>query len=102
MAPRSAWVSAALRNHFTDVHTRFFNADPGRSDPNDPLRCRFGVFPLLCVNFPSDGPVNCVPHTDYKNPAGGICAVVPYGAFRGGLNAELQKVEDAHAARRYL
>ncbi|GAA5996179.1 uncharacterized protein JCM10292_007443 [Rhodotorula paludigena] len=77
----SQWVTNALRNHFGDVYHRYMNADPGRKNPNDPLRCRFGAFPLFCFNFSGDEPVECVPHTDYKNPAGGICAVMAYGSF---------------------
>lgn len=77
----SGWVSGCVRTYFPSVYDRFAQADPGREDPAHPLRCRYGIFPLFCLNYASNSPVHCLEHVDYKNVAGGVCAVLAYGDF---------------------
>ncbi|BGP70812.1 hypothetical protein NBRC10513v2_004173 [Rhodotorula toruloides] len=72
---------AKLRTYFPSVYDRFASADPGREDPAHPFRCRYGIFPLFCLNYATNSPVHCVEHVDYKNVAGGVCAVLAYGDF---------------------
>lgn len=79
----SLYVSHLVEIHYPLIYERFKRADPGFKNPDDPLRARFGVFPLFCLNYTTDDkPVHCRPHVDFKNVAGGVCVVMPYGERR--------------------
>ncbi|GJN87490.1 hypothetical protein Rhopal_000439-T1 [Rhodotorula paludigena] len=77
----SEFVSDLVKIYFPPIHERFRKADPGLEDPDHPLRSRFGIFPLFCLNYTGGHPVHCAPHVDYKNVAGGVCVVMAYGEF---------------------
>ncbi|GAA5859352.1 hypothetical protein JCM5353_001998 [Sporobolomyces roseus] len=69
-------VSKVFETHFPRIAARYKAAGS-----KSPLPSLFGLFPMLCINVPSSGGVDCNLHVDYKNPAGGICAVIPFGEF---------------------
>ena len=75
----SGWVSGWVKTYFPSVYNRFAKADPGQVNPAHPFRCRYGIFPLLCLNYAPNSPVHCLEHVDYKNVAGGVCAVLACG-----------------------
>ncbi|BGP14189.1 hypothetical protein JCM10213v2_002129 [Rhodosporidiobolus nylandii] len=61
--------------HFPSVYERYQRA-------NHPDLI-FGVFSLCAVNLPAPGrPVSTRPHRDWKNPAGGVCVILPFGDFK--------------------
>ncbi|GAA5853401.1 hypothetical protein JCM9279_005779 [Rhodotorula babjevae] len=77
----SKFVSGIVDAQFPLVYKRYVRADPGYKNDTHPLRCRFGIFPLFCINHASEERVHCCPHADWKNVAGGVCAVMAYGSF---------------------
>ncbi|GAA6058083.1 hypothetical protein NBRC10513_006569 [Rhodotorula toruloides] len=79
LAKLSGWVSGWVKTYFPSVYNRFAKADPGQVNPAHPFRCRYGIFPLLCLNYAPNSPVHCLEHVDYKNVAGGVCAVLACG-----------------------
>ncbi|GAA5889513.1 hypothetical protein JCM16303_001050, partial [Sporobolomyces ruberrimus] len=79
-------VSALVQTWYPAIYERYKNADPGKKDKAHPHRCRFGIFSLFCFNYSSpDAPVHCVAHADWKNTAGGVCILMPYGDFNSKL-----------------
>ncbi|KAK4331281.1 LigA [Rhodotorula toruloides] len=86
LAKLSGWVSGCIKTYFPSVYNRFAKADPGQVNPAHPFRCWYGIFPLFCLNYATNLPVHrlqvhCLEHVDYKNVAGGVCAVLAYSDF---------------------
>ncbi|BGP10976.1 hypothetical protein JCM10049v2_006870, partial [Rhodotorula toruloides] len=81
LAKLSGWLSGCVKTYFPSVYNRFAKADPSQDNPVHPFRCRFGIFPLFCLNYATKSPVHCLEHVDYKNVSGGVCAVLAYGDF---------------------
>ncbi|KAK4702036.1 hypothetical protein P7C70_g4190, partial [Phenoliferia sp. Uapishka_3] len=83
------WATELVGAHFPKVKQRYTDAkkllDIPRyhtdSSPDDKWKAPFGIFTLLTINRSKVGPVDVGPHLDYKNPAGGVCVVIPYGIF---------------------
>ncbi|KAK4690659.1 hypothetical protein P7C70_g9522, partial [Phenoliferia sp. Uapishka_3] len=86
------WATELVGAHFPKVKQRYLDAKRqldipryhtnSESPPDTPeWEAPFGIFTLLTINRAKVGPVDVSPHLDYKNPAGGVCVVIPYGVF---------------------
>ncbi|BGP70814.1 hypothetical protein NBRC10513v2_004175 [Rhodotorula toruloides] len=64
LAKLSGWVSGYVKTYFPSVYDRFAKADPGQENPAHPFRCRYGIFPLFCLNYATNPPVHCVEQED--------------------------------------
>ncbi|GAA5845401.1 hypothetical protein JCM5353_003911 [Sporobolomyces roseus] len=73
------YVNQLFEVHYPKVYEHYRAANPG---PNSNFESLFGVFPLVCFNWSKScrGATSRM-HPDAKNPAGGICCVIPYGHF---------------------
>ncbi|GAA6002315.1 hypothetical protein JCM5350_005015, partial [Sporobolomyces pararoseus] len=78
----SKHVSTIVRNWYPGIHARYARANDNISKIDARFRARFGLFPLFCFNYATEhDAVHCCAHTDWKNPAGGVCVVMAYGDY---------------------